>query len=208
LSFNITTLQSRLQKPLPGKEAQIRMSAFPKDLERFVVKERPDAKLGAVLILLYLHEGEWFIPLMKRPDYEGVHGGQISFPGGKKEELDSDLFATALREAEEEVGVKPETVNVIGSLSELYIPPSNFKVFPVIAYSNQRPEFYKNQYEVEKILEMPIRQLMEPSTVKQTTIKVMGGLSLPTPYFDVDGEIVWGATAMILSELKEIINQI
>lgn len=184
------------------------MSAFPKDLERFVVKERPDAKLGAVLILLYPHAGEWYLPLMKRPDYEGVHGGQISFPGGKKEEIDADLFATALREAEEEVGVKPETVTVIGSISELYIPPSNFKVFPVIGFTDKRPEFNKNQYEVERILEMPIRHLMQPSTVKQTTVKVMGGLSLPTPYFDVEGEVVWGATAMMLSELKEILKSL
>ena len=203
----ISYLNTRLQQPLPGREAQIRMSAVPIDQERFVFKERPDAKQGSVLILLYQHEGQWFVPLMLRPDYDGVHGGQVSFPGGKKEENDADLFETALREAYEEVGIKPELVHILGAMTEMYIPPSNFKVFPVLAYAHQRPDFLINQYEVVRVIEMPLKALLEEETVQHKVMTVLGKYTLQTPYFAIDNETVWGATAMMLSELKYILQE-
>ncbi|MDN4164268.1 CoA pyrophosphatase [Cytophagales bacterium LB-30] len=204
----ISYLRTRLQQPLPGREAQIRMSAVPVDQERFVFKERPDAKQGSVLILLYKHQGEWFIPLMLRPDYEGVHGGQVSFPGGKKEEQDADLFETALREAHEEVGIEQDKVKILGAMTEMYIPPSNFKVFPVLAYTEQRPDFLINQYEVVRVIEMPLRLLLQEETIQHKVMTVLGKFTLQTPYFAIDNETVWGATAMMLSELKFILQEV
>ena len=146
-----------------------------------------------------------YFPLMLRPNYNGVHGGQISLPGGKKEEKDRSFAATAIREAEEEIGVKSNEITVLGQLSELYVMASNFKVIPVVGYTESQPMFIPNPYEVEAIIEASIDELMNPEIIKSTTLNVRG-FELETPYFDFSGNVVWGATAMILSEFKALLK--
>ncbi len=159
-------------------------------------------KTAAVLVLLYPIKNETHCILIERTTYEGQHSGQISFPGGKKEKTDNNIFETALREAWEETNINIEDINIVGKLSKLYIPPSNFEVTPVLAFSENRPNFIANKREVLDIIEVKIKDLMQPKIVKKINIKFNNGKTLNTPYFDLNSKTVWGATAMILNELK------
>lgn len=164
-----------------------------------------DYRSSAVLLLLIKRGESFFIPLTERHTYKGVHSGQISFPGGKKDARDKDLQQTALRECHEEIGLN-ENVNVIGELSPVYIPVSKFIVYPYVAvYSDKEPDYKLNLSEVKNLFELNTLDLMNPDTVKQTVVEPSPGYKLKTPYFDVHGKIVWGATAMILSEFKKLL---
>jgi 8-oxo-dGTP pyrophosphatase MutT (NUDIX family) len=167
-----------------------------------------NAKMGAVLIALYPDNGVVRTVLMKRPDYDGTHSGQVSFPGGKVEEEDVNIVATALREAEEEVNIKPDDVTVIGQLTELYVPPSNFLVHPVLGILNKAPDLVPDQHEVESIHTPKIDYLLREDIIDETDILLSTGFKFRTPSFKVDGHVVWGATAMIIAELKELLTDL
>lgn len=200
----VDKLGERLSEPLPGREAQVKMAPYPVDENRFRENLKNPSKPGGVMILLYPHNGDIYLPLMKRPTYAGAHSGQVSFPGGKFEQEDLDLRATALRETEEEIGVRSEEVQVIGTLSELFIIASNFKVYPSVGYINERPVFVPDAVEVETVLEVSLSHLRDLSRrgVEQMTF---GNYTIHSPYFNVDGHVVWGATAMMLSEFLDVI---
>jgi 8-oxo-dGTP pyrophosphatase MutT (NUDIX family) len=158
------------------------------------------------MVLLYPIDDIIHTVLTLRTSYKGVHSGQVSFPGGKREQDDENLIATALRETWEEVGVPDYDIEVGGGLTELYIPASNFIVTPYVGIVKERPEFQPNHREVEKIIEADLHILMDDTLRKQTQVKIGENLTIDAPYFDIDGQIVWGATAMMLSELAEIIR--
>lgn len=203
----ITQLDERLNQPLPGREAQIQMAPYPVDERRFAEDPNRPSKQGGVMLLLYPHQGDIFMPLMKRPTYQGAHSGQVSFPGGKFEPEDTNLKATALRETEEEIGVRSAEVNVIGELSELFIIASNFKVFPTVGFVKERPVFVPDEVEVEDILEVSLSDLKNKNKrgVEEMTF---GKYTINSPYFDVHGHVVWGATAMMLSEFLHLVDEI
>lgn len=165
-----------------------------------------DAQASGVLILIYPDKGKIHTPCILRPKYDGVHGGQVSFPGGKAEPGDRDIVETALREASEEIGVDPTMVKVIGKLTDLYIPPSNFLVTPVVGYSLSRPVFSIDPFEVEKLLEIDLLNLLYEPVIEQLKIVTRDGLEIEAPAYMMDGNVIWGATAMIISELREIVN--
>ncbi|SFB53241.1 NUDIX hydrolase [Algoriphagus aquimarinus] len=202
----LNLLENGMKHPLPGKEAQLSMSPNPVDMRRFDPKLPDNHRKGAVLILLYPYKNKAFFPLIKRPVYQGVHSGQIAFPGGKMEEEDGDEVDTALREAWEEVGILPEQVKLIGRMSDLFIPTSNFLVSPVLGYSEVVPDFVPEEKEVARIIQAAVSTLYEPSIRKQKILEFSNNFRLDTPYFEVDQEMVWGATAMILSELLQILE--
>ncbi len=202
----LSLLEKGMKHPLPGKEAQLRMSPLPIDRRRFESALPGNHKKGAVLILLYPQEGKAYFPLIKRPEYPGVHSGQIAFPGGKMEAWDRDEVDTALREAWEEVGILPEQVNLIGRMSDLYIPASNFLVSPVLGYAESIPDFIPEVKEVARIIPAAISFLFEPGLRKRKVLEFSDSFRLDTPYFEVDKEMVWGATAMILGELLQIME--
>jgi 8-oxo-dGTP pyrophosphatase MutT (NUDIX family) len=135
-----------------------------------------------------------------------VHSNQVSFPGGKAEDFDKDLYQTSLRETEEEIGVDKSIISKIGEMTQVYIPPSNFLVSAFLSFQNVLPEFIKEEKEVKEILEIPIRSVLDSRNIKTTEIKMGNGMKLSTPYFDLQEKIVWGATAAILSEFKAIFN--
>ena len=198
---------SEVIKELPGQEAHDLMMpsirrSMPMDLDKI-----PNAKLSSVLLLLYLVDGKLMFPLTKRHDYNGTHGGQISLPGGKIEG-DESRTQTALREAEEEIGVDQNQVEVLGTLTEMYIPPSNFKVLPVLGLLSERPSFEKEEFEVEKIIEVEVNEFMDTSSHKVMDMPVRNMTLKNTPYFEIQGHVVWGATAMILSELAMLMKKI
>jgi 8-oxo-dGTP pyrophosphatase MutT (NUDIX family) len=143
---------------------------------------------------------------MQRPDYDGVHGGQISFPGGKKESGDKDVIQTALREANEETGIDPEEVSIIGSLTTLFIPVSNMIVTPVTAWMDKKPVFNWLSDEVVFLIDADLKRLLDPSIVKTKPFYIRGEM-LDIKYFDYEDHTIWGATAMILHELLIIIRR-
>lgn len=200
-------LQQAFTKELPGKDAHVKMAPQPLDLRRFTTTFSEPPKKSGVLLLFYQDHGSVYFPMIKRPHYPGVHSGQVGFPGGKMEPSDPDILFTALREAEEEIGINASKVEVLGQLSDLYIPTSNFLVSPVVGFVPEKPSFIPEQREVARIIATEVISLFHPEVRKQTQLAVGGGMYLDTPYFAVEEEIVWGATAMILSELIQVLDQ-
>jgi 8-oxo-dGTP pyrophosphatase MutT (NUDIX family) len=200
-------LKKKLNNPLPGESAHRKM--IPTNRNRplnFKFNEPP--KLGAVLILFYKMNDQWHFPLIQRPDYNGVHSGQIGLPGGKKELSDDDLIVTALRETYEEIGIEQKDVTVIGTLSEFYVGVSNHHILPVIGlFNGSKPIFIPDNYEVAEVIEASLANLLDENAAKTKEIIPTSGISLTSPYYDISNKVVWGATAMILSELVDVIKQ-
>ena len=201
----IRALRKGLHSKLPGEDAQRKMAPAIrlKQLEHATPDER--THMSAVLIPIFPYEGKPHIVFIKRQTYNGVHSAQIAFPGGKKEKDDDDMLATALREAQEEVGIIPESVVILGTLTPLFIPVSNHLVLPVVGALKERPTFYPNLQEVEYVIEMPICQFIQPDSRSVKTLN-LGGLPASTPYFKAGEDMIWGATAMILAEFTELIS--
>lgn len=189
----ISRLEKVLENPLPGRKGQITMAPNPVDEERFAKQIRKDFRKGAVLMLFYPEKsGECFVPFIKRPKYPGVHSGQIAFPGGKMEESDEDLAVTALRESEEEIGIDASKVTLLGKMSDLYIPPSNFMVSPYLGYLNESPKFTPEPAEVDRIINCPFETILDKNIRKTGNVQGSGGYQLEAPYFEIESEMVWG----------------
>jgi hypothetical protein len=201
MEFNeiVEKVRQLLKEPLPGIHGQALMAPQPIDFKRFSIDVPKTAKSGAVLFLMYPFENQCMIPFIKRPFYSGVHSAQVSFPGGKRDQSDIDLSFTAIRETEEEIGVLKEDIQVLGRLSDLYIPPSNFLVTPYIGFIKTTPILKPDPFEVERVISCSFSNLLDPSIRKSKNIEIINE-KLETPYFEIDKEEVWGATAMILSE--------
>lgn len=200
----IASLKHKLQGPLPGIDVQFEMAHVNRLKMKYDEIDSSAYRQSAVLLLLYPGaEGEACILLIERVTYNGHHSGQIALPGGKTEEGDLSAQQTALREFFEETGSSLEPT-VIGGLTPVHIPVSSFIVHPFVAYTLEKPAFSISSREVAQLLELPISDLLSPALVKETTIEPVPGMKIKTPYFDVQGKIVWGATAMILNEFKRL----
>lgn len=197
----INKLQYVFQQPLPGVEAQARMS----HISRYMPPVIPaDAKESAVMMLFYPHQSDWHIVLIQRTNNNpnDRHGGQISFPGGRMDASDVDLKATALRETEEEIGIPQEDIRVLGALTNLYIPVSKFKVQPYVGILDYKPDFIPQVSEVEHILSPRFSHLQSNKSLRYKDMSLSSRLTIKdVPYFDVEQRVVWGATAMIISEV-------
>ncbi len=193
----INSLKAAFSRPLPGQSAQFHMAPAMRQ-KQF---DSSQARNGAVLILLYEAEGDWHFPVIRRPDYPGIHAGQISLPGGKRENNES-LENTALRETEEEIGIARQLVTVLGELSPLFIPPSNFLVHPFVGYMVEPPTFKAQPEEVEEIFTISMQHLQkEVKQRREARVRASSdGSTLKAPSIDVAGHQLWGATAMMLSE--------
>ncbi len=164
----------------------------------------PPPKESAVIFPLFLRNNCWHTAFMKRPSGQGVHSDQLSFPGGKLEPGESHLQA-ALRETQEEVGILPECWNVLGELSSLFIPPSHFVVQPFLAIGPENPTFVLNQSEVVEWIEYPVEELLKDGIIARRAIFVAKyNQTFDSGYFDISGQILWGATAIMVQEFRSL----
>ena len=196
----------RMARPLPGLAAHRRLVPPERrpDLGKAFPNER---KVAAVLALLYPMNDRVCCALIRRPSYPGVHGGQIAFPGGQVESEDRDLLHTALREAWEEVGIQAEKVQRPTELTRLYIPPSRYEVVPFLGLSDRRPDFIIQTSEVDELIELPLEELLKPKVYGEVSVHTTRGL-LNVPAYQWRDEIIWGATAMIVAEISDLLNDI
>lgn len=198
-------LETALNGPLPGYNAQQRMAPSHREFRPPRGASRPD--VGGVLLLLYPGDEsrELFIVLTVRTDTVAVHKGQVSLPGGGSEPGDASIFHTALREAYEEIGVRGEDIRIIGGLTPIYIGPSNFYVYPCVAHIPYRPSFVLQTSEVSKALEVPVAHFLDKKNIVVEEWDIEG-MMRRVPYFDVYGHKVWGATAIIISEFAAVLE--
>lgn len=162
-------------------------------------------KQSAVLVLIYLKNGQWHIPLIQRSIYTGKHSGQISLPGGKPEPTDLDLLDTAIRECQEEIGVRVSRKSILCQLKEVYVPPSNFLITPYLALVETELSFEKDPREVAEVIEVPLKKIA-PSTRTLTNLEVEPNTFLRTQAYRINEKIIWGATAIVLSELELVLQ--
>ena len=195
---------------LPAEASQFKMvPPFRLELLKQQQEKIKNAKQSAVLALFYPDEKqETKFALILRKTYNGVHSAQVGFPGGKVEEHDKSLEFTALRETEEEIGVPMHHIKVLRALTQVYIPPSNFNVQPFIGVLNQIPKFIKDKTEVESLLEVSLKHFLDERIVVTKTVSTSYKVNVEVPAFKLNNHVVWGATAMMLSEIKDLLKQL
>lgn len=191
---------------LAGEVAHVEMTPYRNDVAR-QLNHKNEPRHSAVAVLLFPGKVEPECILIQRPEYEGTHSAQVAFPGGKQEPNES-LEQTAKRETQEEVGIDPSRIGFIRTMSELYIPPSNFMVTPFLGILDHEPQYILNPREVAEVFSFPISELIELRKIPQTKITLSTGLKLQTPYFHLQHKVVWGATAAILNELRHLLRSI
>ncbi len=206
----IKKLSDEISHDLPGFPAQRKMAPLGRKPPEDYLNATISPKISAVLILLFPSEKTFFprTILILRPDESRHHSSQISFPGGALDETDKDLSETALRETEEEIGIARNKISLLGKISPLYIPVSNYMVHPFLGVIKSVPEFKINSAEVKELVEVELQELFveKNKTTTKTFIKIQNK-EMEVPCFKVGGKIIWGATAMIIAELSEIIKR-
>jgi len=205
-SEGISRIQKALLDPLPGVEAQHLMAPKLRKTTTELLNANPVHRLSSVLILLYPDlNGTLSTIFIERPINESIHSGQIAFPGGKMDDSDVDAAYTALRETEEKIGVPVSKINLMGTLSQLFIPASSFLVIPHIGMMESTPRFIPNPEEVRSLIPVHVSTLMKLDKDEKEFSTLYG--SIRAPYFDLNGHAVWGATAMMISEFREIMRK-
>jgi 8-oxo-dGTP pyrophosphatase MutT (NUDIX family) len=195
---------------LPGETVQLKMAPVERLLElKKLAKEKKTARHAGVMVLFYPSEAnETHLILILRKTYKGVHSAQVGFPGGKLEAEDESLEDAALRETEEEVAVSRDTVSVLKKLTEIYIPPSNFFVQPYLGITSATPQFVPQEDEVEALIEVPLEHFMDDTILITKTLTTSYATNIEVPAYFLNGHVVWGATAMMLSEVREILKNV
>ena len=204
----------RLQEELPHSDIR-KEGLDPKTLDLLLAEEenakaqfqKIPPRICAVMIAMYEYDGKLHLPMMLRPTKSRAHPGQISFPGGKKEEQDKDLIETAIREMQEEVGVSVPTTNVLGSLTPIYIPPSNSLVTPFVGYLEEKPIYTPAPDEVERVLDVKMEDLANPANKKAKKVILTNGEYFEMPAFAVNEVFIWGGTARMIMELNKLMEE-
>jgi 8-oxo-dGTP pyrophosphatase MutT (NUDIX family) len=208
MSFTKAELQQKLSNPLTGAISHMKMASQhrAKNFNNDTV-DIPNAKKSAVLILFFHDDGILKMIVIRRSQYVGIHSGQIAFPGGRFEEEDKDVMTTALREIHEEIGIPEEKIEIIGRLSDIYVPPSNFLISVFVGYLSERPIYKIQEREVDEIIEIPFDDFFKPDVIKEKDFYVNSIKAVSkAPYFDVTNAEIWGASAMVISELLDILQ--
>jgi len=210
----IQFLNQRLQEELPHHN--IHKEGLDPKVLNLLMEEEKNAKeqfkkkpprICAVMMAIYSHEGKLYLPMMLRPKKSRAHPGQISFPGGKAEEQDQDLIATAIREMEEEVGVLVPRANVLGDLTPIYIPPSNSLVTPIIGFLEEKPSYTPAPDEVERVLDVRMEDLANPANKRAKKVILTNGEYFEMPAYAVNDVFIWGGTARMIMELNKLMEE-
>ena len=203
--MTLEALKDKLNAPLPGISGQREM--MPPYRNTVSLDDIAPLKPRKAGVIIHIFQGpqELEVLYMKRPAYDGTHSRQISFPGGELEEFDQDLRAAAFRECEEEVNLKPGEQEFFRAMSWLYIPPSNFYAEPFITLGKTVPDVELDPREVDRVFSIPLSKLIDGSLIEQTSIKTTYG-TIVVPSYHWDGEIIWGATAMMTAELVALLR--
>jgi len=198
-----------LEVSLPAREAHFKMVPFER-LESLKNQNLGsfNPKTAAVMMLLYPKRGKTHLVLIVRNSYEGIHSAQIALPGGKFELNDENYLNTALRETHEEIGIHPENIQIIRAFTQLYIQASNFLVYPFLGFCQEEVNFIPDETEVAQIIELPIADFLKDDLIVNTTMSTSYAKNIEIPAFKINEHIVWGATAMMLSELKEVLKKV
>ena len=209
LDFIVDRINKSLLKGLPGEVAHIKLAPQHRKPASEYLSHVQNYKTGCVVSLIVKNNNdEWCLLLMERVSHEkDVHSNQISFPGGKFEEDDETFFDAALRELREELGVNPELINLISPLTELYIPPSNFLVKPFLCFSNYQLTYNPNKSEVRSFMEIPLSFFLEESNVIQGGFKSARGYDVNAPFYEYNSHKIWGATAMMIAEIVDLLKE-
>ncbi len=200
----IQYLEEKLSRPKPGLKAQLTMITNPRPGHQVYHEVEDSCHKAGVLVLLYPREGSLHLVLTRRTERVDYHKGQISFPGGRQEKEET-LEETAKREAQEELDIDPGVIRILGRLTPLYIPPSNYCIYPVVAVSESRPDFRPYRLEVAEVLEIPLDHFLDSYTVRRE-MRVVRGAHVEVPFYGFGEHKIWGATAMVLAELLEILS--
>ncbi len=203
----LEALEKRLKAPLPGLAAQMEMAPEPRPGTRSLEEAEETCLRAGVLVLIYPRRGRLHFLLTRRTELVLHHRGQISLPGGARHEGES-LEMTAIRETTEELGMPLDGVRVLGRLTPLYIPPSNFCIYPTVACLPEAPASFRPQPdEVAEVIEAPLDALLDPSAAKRETW-IFEGRTMLVPYYGLGENKVWGATAMVLAELARVLGDV
>jgi 8-oxo-dGTP pyrophosphatase MutT (NUDIX family) len=202
-------LKNAIEQGIPGEDAHLRMSPLKRPLSSLAIKEAKNSRESAVAIILFPNENTHHCILIQRPIYDGTHSGQVSFPGGKKDLEDIHLEFTARREAFEEVGIELTENLLVGELTDVFIPVSGFKVKPFIYYHETLPSLKADEREVSEIFTFTIDELLNNDSFSTMEINFPNGITQKNiPCFNLSNKQIWGATALILNELRELILNI
>lgn len=207
MEITIQELRERLTQELPGEDAHIAMSPTGRGRSSDALKQASNVRESAVSIVIYESKNVFSSLLIQRPTYKGVHSGQVCLPGGKREDFEKHLHETAMRECMEETGIEQEALELLGALTPVYIPVSNHHVHPyVFFHPSSTPSLIPDPREVVEIIPFELSDLIDDGKMKRTDIIVRDDYTLKNvPYFDIENRIVWGATAIILHEFREVL---
>lgn len=200
-------LLSALQAPLPGHAAFAALNGYPRGSVEEARRLDPPPRESAILALIFQSQGEVRLLLMRRTTYPGVHSGQIAFPGGKREPDDADLRATALREFEEETGADMSSIRIVGTLSPVYIPPSRIVVTPFVGWSDELGPLEPDTREVDELIMVPLSEVLDDAALQHKEIRISTGVDAMAAYWHLQGQTVWGATALMIAELRAILGK-
>jgi len=209
MEISIQHIKQKLNQDLPGILSHLKMAPANrihelKDLE----KQIKTAMKSAVMILLYPHNNQLKVVFIRRSYYVGIHAGQIAFPGGRYEDFDIEIKNTALREIQEEIGLNSENIEVIGRISDIYVPPSNFLISVFVGYLPQKPQYKIDEREVNEIIEIELSEFYKKDNILEKEFVVPStSTSVFAPYYKVGNIELWGASAMVMSEFLDIIGQ-
>jgi len=208
MNISVDLIKHKLQLPLPGLQAHLKMASEHR-ISDYINEQKliVDARKSAVMILFFEESNVLKMIVIRRSVYVGIHSGQIAFPGGRYEESDGDVRVTALREIEEEIGISEDKIQIIGRLTDIYVPPSNFLISVFVGFLVDKPVYKIDEREVDEVIEIQFSDFFKSDAVKQKDFYVNSIKAVSNaPYFDVTNAEIWGASAMVISELIEVLK--
>ncbi|OIP81190.1 MAG: hypothetical protein AUK44_10520 [Porphyromonadaceae bacterium CG2_30_38_12] len=207
--FTKEIIAQKLAEKLPGKISHQRMASVSRSVElQQAAEAEAYAKKSAVMLLLFQENDEWKVIFIRRSFYVGIHAGQIAFPGGRYEDFDLDLAHTALREINEEIGIAADKIEILGRLTDMFVPASNFVITIFVGYLSQKPNYKLDEREVADVFEISLANFFDDAIIHEKDFLVPSAqTAVRAPYYQVGGIELWGASAMVMTEFLDILKR-